>query len=69
MAGQPARFGFEAIVDRVAERRRRRRDGAHDIAAGSQCRQQRGIDLGDRRFEPGLDDAVKLDALPRRDPQ
>src|SRR5207237_1166868 len=29
----------------------------------------RGVDLGNRRFEPGLDDAVELDALPGRDPQ
>ena len=69
MAGQPARLGFEPIVHRVADRRRGRRHGAHDIAAGRQCRQQRRVDLADRRFEPGLDDAVKLDALPRRDPQ
>ena len=69
MTGQPARFGLQPVVHGIADRRRGCRDSAHDIAASRQCRQQRGVDLADRRFEPGLDDAVKLDALPRRDPQ
>ena len=69
MARQPARVGFEPVVHRVADRRRGGRDGADDIAAGGERRQQRRVDLGDRRFEPGLDDAVELDALPGRDPQ
>ena len=67
-AEQP-RVRFEPVVHRVADRRRRGRHGAHDVAAGRQCRQQRGVDLGHRRLEPGFDDAVKLDALPGRDPQ
>src|SRR5271166_906661 len=69
MNGEPARLGFEPIVDRVADRRRGRRHGAHDIAAGRQCRQQRRVDLADSPFERGLDDAVKLDALPGCDPE
>ena len=69
MRGQSARLGFQPIVHRVPDRCRRGRDCAHDVAARRQCRQQRSVYLADRRFEPGLDDAVKLDALPRRDPQ
>ena len=50
-------------------RRRHRRHGAHDVAACRQGRQQRLVDPGDRRLQIPLQDAVKLDALPRRDPQ
>ena len=69
MCREPPGVGFEPVVHRIADRRRHRRHRAHHVAAGGQCRQQRPVDLGHRRLQAGFDDAVKLDALPRRDPQ
>src|SRR5439155_4948497 len=56
-------------MDRVADRRRHGRYIADDVATGGKRRQHRAIDLGDRRFETGFDDAMELDTLARRDPQ
>ena len=56
-------------MDRIADRRWNRRHRAHDVTAGGEGRQQCRVDLGDRGFEPGFDDAVELDALAGGDPQ
>ena len=56
-------------MHRVADRRRHGRHGAHDIPAGRQGCQQRLIDLGNRGLQTRFENAVKLDALPCRDPQ
>ncbi len=56
-------------MHRIADGCGHRCHRAHDIAAGGQCRQQGSVDLGDRRLQAGFDDAVELDALPRRYPE
>ena len=61
--------GFEPVMHRIADWRRHRRHRAHDVAARGQGRQQGLVNLGDRPLQAGFDDAVELDALPRRDPQ
>ncbi len=66
---QAARIVVEPLMDRVADRRRHRRDIAHDVAAGGQGRDQRVVDRRDRLLEFGFDDAVELDGLPRGDAQ
>ena len=42
---------------------RRRHDVAIDIAAGRECVHHLGVDVGDRRFQIRLDDAVELNGL------
>ena len=39
-----------------------------DIAAGAECRQLRIVDRPDGRLQVGLENAVQLEALPRRNP-
>jgi hypothetical protein len=56
-------------MNAVEDRRRRRHQVAHDVAARAKRRQQGGVDLGDRPLELALEDAMQLDALPGRDAQ
>ncbi len=69
MCRESPSIGFEPVMHLIADRRRHGRHGADDVAARRQRRQQGLVDLGDRGLQTRFDDAVKLDALPCRNPQ
>jgi hypothetical protein len=57
------------LVDGVGVRRGRRHHVALHVAAGAERRQQTFVDGGNGMFEVGLQHAMQLNALPRRDAQ
>ena len=67
--GQHAGVLFQPRVNGIANRSRVGGQIADHVAAGAQSGKQRGVDVGDGGLEVGLDDTVKLEALPGGDPQ